>query len=712
MPIHDQVVFFGTSFCKFPISIHPSTERAPAVEPRVDRTVRTAEVGGSVMRVGAALTVGVVLVAGLTIPALAQDAGQVFDYSGAPETFTVPTGVTAIQVSVSGARGGGPSGGSGAHFDAVLDVSAGEVLQINVGESGSAGRGGWNGGGHPGVVGGPGVGRNFGGGGATDIRRGACATTATCGLADRIVVAGGGGGGNTAHSSVGAPNGGSGGTPTGTEGGRGRANGGAGGTSDDAGVGGSGSLGSGTATGGSGDIGSGGSGARNSNDTSPWCAGAGGGGGWFGGGGGGADTGSCDSAGGGGGGSSHHEPATTSAVQYSTATSWSSGEVVITPASSNAATVVTAPPSPVTGRTAVLRASATTVDATARIEFQIGRSAGLNDSSMRRVGDQSVAGPGVFQAEFAISGLDASARYFVRAIISDDHTQARGNVLSFTTAGPPSAPAAPIGVPLAAVGSVNVRWVAPRHNGAPITHYTATASPGGKSCSTSSTAPATAALSCVVEGLDPQTRHLFQVVASSDAGNSTASPWSHPVVPGARSVPISVTYEKALVRQRGSRFVVRSPHAIHGTATVAVGNRAVCTTTMTGGKGRCRGKVRGNGRTSVRAIFEGAADDAGATGAAILATTVRTVSIDRVRVTQSKCRPVLRIRGRASSRKTVTVRVKKRPRTVKRFTRPAQSGIWRTRIPIVNQNGRAKVVAALGKQKMSYTVTLAKECRR
>jgi uncharacterized repeat protein (TIGR02543 family) len=128
-----------------------------------------------------------------------------FTYTGSAQTWTVPEGVTSIQVDLRGAQGGGcgwngsplgsgiAPGGLGGRVTASLPVTSGETLFIYVGGQGGtrtvaqcgeadAPRGaGWNGGGNGNRCGG-------GGGGASDIRRGGTD------LAHRIAVAGGGGG--------------------------------------------------------------------------------------------------------------------------------------------------------------------------------------------------------------------------------------------------------------------------------------------------------------------------------------------------------------------------------------------------------------------------------------------------------------------------------------------------------------------------------------
>ena len=125
---------------------------------------------------------------------------QTFNYTGAVQTFTVPSGVTSITVDAKGARGGNSAenpgygalpGGDGGRVQTTMTVTAGEVLYIYVGGRGYGGcycfpnsppAPGWNGGG-------AGTEENAGtGGGATDIRIGGQT------LNDRVVVAGGGGG--------------------------------------------------------------------------------------------------------------------------------------------------------------------------------------------------------------------------------------------------------------------------------------------------------------------------------------------------------------------------------------------------------------------------------------------------------------------------------------------------------------------------------------
>ncbi len=148
---------------------------------------------------------------------------QTLNYTGGTQTFTVPAGITCLQVDVRGAEGGKASycddedsetqlgsGGNGGHVTANISVTPGEILTIVVGGAGQdapsegAGSGGYNGGGN-------GSNNNYdcsnysygggGGGGASEIRRSSTI----------LVISGGGGGANE----FGPYNGGSGGGLTG-----------------------------------------------------------------------------------------------------------------------------------------------------------------------------------------------------------------------------------------------------------------------------------------------------------------------------------------------------------------------------------------------------------------------------------------------------------------------------------------------------------------
>ena len=236
-----------------------------------------------------------------------------FACANAAQTFTVPAGVTALQVDAVGARGSASTnsvGGRGGRVQGGIAATPGQVLQINVGCSSGTTAGGWNGGG-------VGYSNGGGGGGATDIRT-PTGSPATYPLANRIWVAGGGGG---AGNQGAGEDGGAGGGLTGGQGLTLNTPpsffGGYGGTQVAGGVGGQWST---NAPGSNGSLGTGG-GANSSS------AGGGGGGGYYGGGGGAWNA--------GGGGSSYTAP---------TAFDVTHTQGYATPADANAPTATTATP--------------------------------------------------------------------------------------------------------------------------------------------------------------------------------------------------------------------------------------------------------------------------------------------------------------------------------------------------------------------------------
>jgi hypothetical protein len=232
----------------------------------------------------------------LAPPAAAATVTRTFTYSGSSQSFTVPSGVTAVTVEAWGGQGGASpytaAPGKGAYVRSTVSVTAGQVLTVLVGGRGKSvaesSYGGWNGGG-AGTVNGGG-----GGGGASEVRRGT----------SRLVVAGGGGGaGGNDYAPYAA--GGDGGAL------------GANGANGSGGAAGQGGGGAGVGTGGAGGAGpwfsgspgsASGTGGNAGGDDGQGRGGGGGGGGYSGGGGGGA--GSTGSGGGGGGGGSSYSVST------------------------------------------------------------------------------------------------------------------------------------------------------------------------------------------------------------------------------------------------------------------------------------------------------------------------------------------------------------------------------------------------------------------
>lgn len=241
-----------------------------------------------------AVSLTCVLLGALTVGASsAQATTQTFSYTGAEQSFVVPSGVTKLRVLLVGGSGaeGGVAGGAAAEVTADLEVTPGQTLYIEVGgtgkDSSEGGAGGFNGGA-------AGAGGAGGGGGASDIRLQPLAS----GLAPdtRLVVAGGGGGGAGNGNEAGGV-GGAAGNAGGVDQGGTNFGGGAG-TESSGGAGGVGCGEDGT----EGKLGQGGAGGGG--EVGP-NSGGGGGGGFYGGGGG---SGGCTFGGGGGGGGSSLVP--------------------------------------------------------------------------------------------------------------------------------------------------------------------------------------------------------------------------------------------------------------------------------------------------------------------------------------------------------------------------------------------------------------------
>lgn len=269
-------------------------------------------------------------------PVVAAPVQAVFPFTGRPQTWTAPVGVTQATFMLQGASGGigspgGPAaaGGFGATVRATLAVTPGQTYTLFVGGAGGSGEpGGWNGGGAAG--GNASAPESGSGGGATDLRTGGSGAPPSARL---LVAAGGGGGGgsgpNMQVNGAGGAGGsaqqnGAGGETIGTSGG------GGGGLTLGAG----GTLGRGPTTGAAGGAAIGAAGGAGAAQPAARAGGngGGGGGGWTSGGGGGSGSSNdtlMGSGGGGGAGGQNHVDATAQQVTTGLAGELSDGVAAI-----------------------------------------------------------------------------------------------------------------------------------------------------------------------------------------------------------------------------------------------------------------------------------------------------------------------------------------------------------------------------------------------
>ena len=185
-----------------------------------------------------------------------------------------------------------------------------------------------------------------------------------------------------------------------------------------------------------------------------------------------------------------------------------------------------------------------------------------------------------------VSGLSNGTSYTftVKAINSAGTGPASAPSNAVTPVAAATPPGAPTNV-VATAGnaSASVTWKAPASDGgAPITAYTVTSAPGGKTCATSG------ATSCTVSGLTNGTAYTFTVKATNSAGTGPASAASAPVTPvAAVTVPGAPTNVVATAGNASASVTWKAPasdggSAITGyTATSSPGNKTCSTTGAT-----------------------------------------------------------------------------------------------------------------------------------
>ncbi|WP_051552173.1 glycine-rich protein [Nocardioides sp. URHA0020] len=500
---------------------------------------------------------------GVAPPALgaAAPTTQVFTTPGV-SVFTVPAGVTEVEVEAVGAAGGtcySGNGGHGASVTAVVSVTAGSQLRVGVGQAGPAEAtcmgagtpGGTPGGGGAGGPGDPyhGATGGAGGGGASLISLGTGAPTS----ASALVVAGAGGG--AAYGIAGGD--------AGSPGADGDAGGGGAGTQVAGGAG--GSPFGGNSTGGvDGSAFFGGAGGHG--DTNNGSGGGGGGGGYFGGGGGGGTT---NYSGGGGGGSSYVTP---------------TGDILseAAPTSSVASVTITYPPvyplpravisSPTTGGTYLLDESVITAFSCTEATDGPGL-ASCDDSH----GTASVdGGAGTLDTSWA-----GTHTYTVTATSSGGDTGT--DSISYTVVYPP--PSAQISLPTTGgtyvLGqSVATAFTCAEGTGAPgltscdDSHGAATVDGGAGTLDTSSVGPHTYTVTAASSGGDTGTDSISYTVVYSPPSAHISSPSTGHTYP--LGMPVRTAFSCA--ESSGGPGLVSCQDS-HGAATLAGGTGTLDTTT-------------------------------------------------------------------------------------------------------------------------------------
>lgn len=171
----------------------------------------------------------------------------------------------------------------------------------------------------------------------------------------------------------------------------------------------------------------------------------------------------------------------------------------------------------------------------------------------------SPSGPPRYMSAYDLRDLTPGTVYTISAWVLD-HGQRFETSLNVTTKSrlsPPGAPTGVVGVPGA--NSIAVSWSAPSSTGgAAITGYTAIASPGGLTCTSTS-------LSCTIAGLSPGYAYTLTVFASNQAGAGSASAESSPVTLAGE--PTQVAKPTATPAQGTSALPVSSPGATNAVPT-------------------------------------------------------------------------------------------------------------------------------------------------
>ncbi|HVC67862.1 MAG TPA: fibronectin type III domain-containing protein, partial [Acidimicrobiales bacterium] len=190
-------------------------------------------------------------------------------------------------------------------------------------------------------------------------------------------------------------------------------------------------------------------------------------------------------------------------------------------------------------------------------------------------GGQTCTTPNGTTTSCTVTGLTNGTTYTFT--VTATNGLGTGTPSSPASATPATAPGAPTGATaVRGYTQATVSWTAPvATGGLPVTSYTVTSSPGGRTCTTAST-------SCTVTGLTNGTAYTFTVTATNAAGTGLASAPSNSVTPS-NTVPGAPTGVAATSFANTQSVVTWTAAAANGSAiskyTVTSSGGQTCTTT-------------------------------------------------------------------------------------------------------------------------------------
>ena len=206
----------------------------------------------------------------------------------------------------------------------------------------------------------------------------------------------------------------------------------------------------------------------------------------------------------------------------------------------------------------------------------------LGFGSMTRT--SGTATDGIYQKTVSVPTAAASGSWTVTIHPLDDTLgnsdatfHSHPTKLTVTNAPTGTVPGAPTRTTASAGnGRATVSWTAPTSTGgSPVTVYTVTSTPAGRTCTT------TGALSCTVTGLTNDTAYTFTVTATNAIGTSPASAASTPVTPrgsGARFTSLTPT---RVLDTRTGTGAPQAPVGAGGAITLTIPGLPADTTAVT-----------------------------------------------------------------------------------------------------------------------------------